>query len=132
MRGEHLFELPVRAEFRRDEAGEAVGQALGGAHLADRVAQRLLEEGEERRDLGRWRFAGWLGALDKRNGFDIGGALRDRLERLAVVPGGGRYPECVDRVGQQQNLDAAGAESFKLRAGLDALQVLAGQIENRG
>ena len=53
VRGEHLFELAVGAEFRRDQAGDAVGQAVGGAHVLDLIAERLLEEGEQRRDRRR-------------------------------------------------------------------------------
>ena len=53
MRGEHLFELAVRAEFRRHQTGDAVGQAVGGARLGDLALQRLLEEGDQGRDLGR-------------------------------------------------------------------------------
>ena len=49
VRGKHLFELPVGAEFGRDQTGDAVGQAVGRANLGDLVAQRLLEEGEQRR-----------------------------------------------------------------------------------
>ena len=56
VRGEHLLELPVGAKIGRDQTGHAVGQALGRANLGDLVPQRLLEEGEQRRD-----FAGRLG-----------------------------------------------------------------------
>ena len=35
VRGEHLFQLPVGREFGRDQTGDAVGQAVGGARLGD-------------------------------------------------------------------------------------------------
>ena len=34
----------------------------------------------------------------------------------------GGHPEAVDRVGQQQHLDAAGAKPFELRRGLEPLE----------
>src|SRR5271165_2006117 len=130
MRRQHLFQLPVGAEIRRDEAGDAVGQAVGGADLRDLLLQRLLEEGEEGRDL-----AGRLGrrrrTLDERDRLDVGCALAHRLERLAVVSGAGRDPEGVDGVGEQQHFDAAGAKTFELRARGEALRIVAGEVIDR-
>ena len=37
VRGKHFFELPVGAEFGRDKTGDAVGQAVRGAHFGDLV-----------------------------------------------------------------------------------------------
>ena len=130
MRGEHLFELAVGAEFGRDQAGDAVGQPVRGAHLGDLVPQRLLEERKQRRDL-----AGRLGRrvrpLDERDRLDVGGALAHRLERLAVESRRRRHPEGVDRVCQQQHFDAARLEPFELRARGEALGVIAGQVKDR-
>ena len=108
MRGEHLLELAVGAEFGRDQAGDAVGQAVGGAHFGDLVPQRLLEEGEQRRDLAA-RLGRGVRALDKRDRLDVGRALAHRLERLALEARRGRHPEGVDRIGEQQHLDPARA-----------------------
>ena len=53
MRGEDLLELAVGGEVRRDQAGEAVGQPIGGARFGDLAFERLLEEGDQGRDFGR-------------------------------------------------------------------------------
>ena len=39
-----------------------------------------------------------------------------RFERLTIEAERGRDPEGIDRIGQQQDLDAAGAKAFELRA----------------
>ena len=130
VRGEHLFELPVGAEFGRDQAGDAVGQAVRRANLGDLVAERLLEEGEQRRDLAG-RFGRRVRPLDERDRLDVGRALAHRLERLAVEARGRRHPERVDRIGEQQDFDAARLETLELRARREALGVVAGEIEDR-
>ena len=55
-------------------------------------------------------------ALDERDCLDVGSSLGNRFERLAVEAERGRDPEGIDRIGQQQHLDAAGTETFELRA----------------
>ena len=65
MRGQDLLELPVGTEFRRDQAGDAVGQPVGGAHVLDLASQRLLHEGEQGRDFGA-RLRRRRRALDER------------------------------------------------------------------
>ena len=50
---------------------------------------------------------------------EFGRALRHRLERLAFEVRRDRHPEAVDRVGQQQHLDAARPEAFELRRGFE-------------
>ena len=61
----------------------------------------------------------------------IGGAARHRLERLVLVLADGADPELVDRVGEQQHLDAALDEAFELRARGERLRVVAGDGEDR-
>ena len=51
--GEDLLELAVGGEFGRDQAGETVGQPIGGARFGDLAFERLLEERDQRRDFGR-------------------------------------------------------------------------------
>ena len=50
---------------------------------------------------------------------EIGAAARHRFERMVLVLADRGHPELVDRIGQQQHLDAAGAEAFELRASLE-------------
>ena len=91
----------------------------------------MFEIGDQRRDFGaglRRRAV----AFGKGNGLDVGRALADRLEGLALETRCGRHPEGVDGISQQQNLDIAGAEPFQLRADGETLGVFAGQIIDRG
>ena len=53
---------------------------------------------------------------------EIDFALAQRLQRLAVELAGHRGPQRVDRIGQQQHLDAAGARRLELRIGLQPLE----------
>ena len=85
----------------------------------------------QRRDLGG-RLGGRRRPLGERNRLDVGGALADRLERLALEAGRGRNPERVDGIGEQQHLDASRAKTFELRARGQALGVLAGEVVDRG
>ena len=97
---------------------------------ATSVAERLLEEGEQGRDLAG-RLGRGVRPLDERDRLDVGRALAHRLERLAVESRRGRHPERVDRVGEQQHLDAARLEPFELRARGEPLGVVAGQVIDR-
>ena len=54
------------------------------------------------------------------------------LNGLPSKLGAGRDPEAVDRIGQQQHLDAAGAEAFELGRGFEPREVVAGEIVDRG
>ena len=54
------------------------------------------------------------------------------LNGLPSNASAGRDPEAVDRIGQQQHLDAAGAESFQMRRGLEAVDVVAREVVDRG
>ena len=55
----------------------------------------------------------------------------DRFERLALIADRRLDPEGVHRVGQQQDFNASGAETFELRAGGDALGAFADDIIDR-
>ena len=97
------------------------------------LAQRQLQRCDQ--DIGRGLRLGRLLAfallalrLDLRQ---IGAAPGHRLERLVLVLRDRRHPELVDRVGQQQHLDAAGPEALELRRGLDRLQIVAGDGVDR-
>ena len=129
--GEELFQAPVEGGGVGDQAGGARRQARRGAHVGDRIAQRLLHQRRERRDLGLGRGVFGL-FLEERNGRQIHLALADRAERLAVVADGPHHPEAVHRVGQEQHLDAARAKTFEERARFETGQVLARQIIDLG
>ena len=90
-----------------------------------------MKKANKRGDLSRRLRRLRLGAFGERDRLDVGGALRDRLERLALIAGRRRNPECVDGIGKQQNFDAARAKPFELRARGEALGVIAGLVEDR-
>ena len=113
---EQLFQRAVRPALGRDEADRTVGEAVGGAHVGHGVAQRELHKGDETGDRlvasGRLFF---LLVVEQRDQREIRRALGRRAERLAVERRIVGDPEAVDDVGQQQHLDAAGAEAFEMR-----------------
>ena len=83
--GEQLFELPVGADVGRDQADRAVGQPVGGAHVRDLVAERLLDEGDEspsrpHRSPALGSLLGVVRGISARSA----APWRHRLERLAV------------------------------------------------
>src|SRR5499433_4603842 len=45
--GQYLFQLPVEAGFRRDQADRAVGQPVRGANIRHRLAQRVLDQSQK-------------------------------------------------------------------------------------
>src|SRR3546814_1822409 len=51
---------------------------------------------------------------------------------LALIIDPGRDPEAVDLVGEQQHLDAAGAEPLQLRGGGEAVEIGAGGVVGGG
>ena len=71
---------------------------------------------------------GRLAALDLRQ-VDV--APGQRAEALALVLGHARQPELVDRIGQQQHLDALGAAGLELRARAQRLEALAADRVDR-
>ncbi len=64
----------------------------------------LLANTEERRDLGIDVGGRFALAFQQRNELEIGGALRHRLERLALIVDTAGHPEAVDVIRQQQHL----------------------------
>ena len=127
------FERPVGPGIGRDQADGAVGQPIRGAHLRHRIAEDCLREGEKILDLffhARRRFRGrGVSAGDER---EIRRTLRHRLERLAVERDARHHPKTVHRIGQQQHLDAAGAEAFKMRRSGETADVVAGEVIDCG
>jgi hypothetical protein len=59
-------------------------------------------------------------------------ALAQRFQRLAAEIERRRGPERIDRIGQQQHLDAAGLRGFKLWIRLQPLEAVAGEIIDLG
>ena len=111
------FEVHVEIAFVGDEADRAVGQPVGAAHVLDRLAERQLEDRDQAGELGRrLGLVGGVLVLRGRDLVEIDPAAGRRFERLFLIGGDRRGPELVDRVGQQQNLDPAGAKPFDLRA----------------
>src|SRR5262249_51797843 len=127
-----LFELAVGAAVGSDQADRARGEPRRWPHRIDPVAERLLEMSGERRHRALRRRLTALVALGDRNFVEIGGTLRHRLKRLAVIAERRAYPEGVDRIGQDQDLDAAPGEALELRAGEDRLPVVAERVVDRG
>jgi hypothetical protein len=126
--GKQALELAVGAMLGGDEAHRAVGEPVRDPHVGDRVAERRLGEGEE----GRHRGVGfWLRlvlGIEARNLREVRRALRHRLERLTFEGRRRRHPEAVDGIGQQQHLDAAGAEAFEIRRGFEPSNVVPGEV----
>ena len=70
--------------------------------------------------------------LDQRDQRQVRGPLRDRLERLALVIDARRDPEAVDRIGQEQHLDATRPKALQLGRGLQPREIGAGHVVDRG
>ena len=116
-----LFQQPLQMHVEitlvGDEADRAVGQPLRAAHILDRLAERQLEDRDQAGELGRrLGLVGGFLVLDGRDLVEIDAAAGRRFERFFLVGADRRCPELVDRVGQQQDLDPAGAKAFDLRA----------------
>ena len=128
---QQALQMHVHVAFVGDEADGAVGQAVGAAHVLDRLAERQLEDRDETGELGRRRRALLFFRRERRDLVEIRAAARRRFERLVLVAADRRHPELVDRVGHQQDFDAAGAEAFELRALLDDVEAVAGDRVDR-
>ena len=113
--GKEPFEGAVGPLIGRDQADGAVGKTIRGAHLRHGVAQRRFDESEKILDrlgnLGRRICSG----IEARNKRKISRALGYRLERLAIKTFARHHPEGVDWIGQQQDLNAAGAKALQMR-----------------
>ena len=70
--------------------------------------------------------------VEQRDQTEIDVALAQRFQRLAAEIERRRGPERVDRIGQQQHLDAARLGRFELRVRLQALDAVADQIIDLG
>ena len=112
---QQLFQRPVGARIRSNQADRAVGEPVRGAHFGHRVAERNLHESQKVLDRIMQLRRRRLLRIEQRNERQIGRALGHRFERFALEPKARHDPEAVDRVRQQQNLDAAGAEAFEMR-----------------
>ena len=85
--GQELLQLTIEPGFRRNQAHSAIGQAVGGADVRHRLAQRLLDEGNKiRHCLIGLRGRLFLG-IDARDERQIRRPLGHRLERLALEGG---------------------------------------------
>ena len=128
---QQALQLAVAALRAGDQAGGAVGQALRGAHVGDLLAKRVLDGLDDGRVLvGRRLLLGRL--VEQRHQREIDVALAQRLERLAVEVLRHHRPEGVDRIGQQQHLDAARAGGLELGIGFHPLRALADEIVDLG
>ena len=131
---QQALELAVGALRAGDQAGGAVGQALRGAHVGDALAQRLLHGGDHRRVVDRLGGGSSLGRLVSSSGTrpkSTSPWLSD-LQRLALEVLRHRGPERIDRIGQQQHLDAARARRLELRIGLQPLGAVADEVIDLG
>ena len=111
---QQLFQRPVGACIRSNQADRTVGEPVRGAHFGDRVAERVLHESQKVLDRIMQLRRRYLLRVEQRNERQIGRALGHRFERFALEPKASHDPEAVDRVRQQQNLDAAGAEALEM------------------
>ncbi len=87
-----------------------VRQPVGGAHIGHLVGQRRLQGDHQRGGVGRLAQL-----LARCHAVQVGSTLGHAADRLALERGEAVGPEGVDRVGQQQHLDAAGAKALELR-----------------
>src|SRR5437016_3970244 len=109
-------------------------QALRGAHVRHPLAERKLHGGDHARLVGLVFVSLRLILLvvERRHQAEIDITLAQGLERLAVEVELRRGPERIDRVAEQQHLDAARAGSFELGIGFEPLRAFADQIIDLG
>src|SRR5690606_29779071 len=105
--------------------------AIRGANIRYRLTEGRFDEGDEGGDLVR-RFGRRCFTVAQRNQAEIGEALRDRLERLALEVDPRTGPEAVHLIGQQQHVDAAGTEAFELRRGRQTIEIASYRIIDGG
>ena len=96
---------------RRYQPHRAFAQGRRDFHILYRLAQHRLDQRDQGRDLAFRRGLRLLFflAFGRRDLGQVVTGSRDRAQRLALIVVGDRRPELVDRIGQQQNLDAARA-----------------------
>ncbi|EGE60124.1 hypothetical protein RHECNPAF_1700030 [Rhizobium etli CNPAF512] len=110
---QNLFHLPVITILRRNEADCALRQPVGCTDIGDLTGQFLLGEADEDRQAGAIQFLRCL-TIGGWKACKIRSSLRDGLECLAFELRCIHRPEAVDRVGQQQDFDAARPKAFQL------------------
>ena len=126
------LQMHVEIALIGNEADRAVGQPLRAADILHCLAERQLEDRDQAGELGRrLRLCRCLLLIGGCDLVEIGAAAGGGFERLFLVGADRGDPELVDRIGQQQHLDAAGAEPLDLRALLQQLQIVAGDCVDR-
>ena len=130
---QQTLDLKIRPMFRGHETGRAVRKPLRGAHLGDMLAERCLHCADDSLGVGLIKLDLLVRRLfEQRHEPEIDIALAERLEGLAAEVQRQGGPERVDRIAQQQHLDAALARCFELGIGLEPLRALAGKVINLG
>ena len=129
MHAHHAFHLRVHAALVGDKPGKA-GLEIGRAsYIGDVIAENMFHLGDKavRQDgLGRSHHP--ISGADIRY---VDFAAGDRLECLAVILGCVGKPEIVDRIGQQQHVDALRPEGFQMRACHRKFGILGRQVIDR-
>src|SRR5258708_2981483 len=124
---QEALQFAVRPVAAGDETGCAGGQPGRGPHVADALPEADLD-GRDRHGLvgGGLRFFLCI-LVEQWNEVEVEIALAERLQRLALEIEPRRGPERVDRIGEQQYLDAAGRRRFQPGIRLQPLDAVAGQ-----
>src|SRR3977135_112812 len=114
-----LWRASRRSSSRSGPCPPATRQAaLSVSRCEARTAENGPPSGGVRARLDGVGLAGVVlagGLVEQRHEAEIDLALAQRLERLALEIERQRGPEGIDRVGQQQHLDAARARRLELR-----------------
>ena len=129
-RSQHLFQLQVQGVLDRNNADGAARQAIRNPDIGHLVRQRLLGKCNEAAGLFIRRCRTAV-PVSQRYETQICRALRDGLERLALVIDAHGRPEAVDLIGEQQDLDATGLEPLDLRGLRDPIEIIAGGVVDR-
>ena len=129
LEGPHdLLHLHPHVPLVPDQTAGAVGETLRKADIADPVAKFGLDGLQQLLVVGRRLFLiGLLGLLLFR-GIEIGLALVDRLQILALVRRHVLHHPFIDRIGEEDHFIALGPESLEMRRILQHRQVLAGDV----
>src|SRR5262249_23882785 len=92
----------------------------------------LLDESKKIRDRLIRLGSGFILGVEARDERQIRCPLGDRFEWHAFKRRGGSHPEAVDRIRQQENLDAACAEPLQMGRSFEASDVVTREIVDRG
>ena len=123
---EEALHLEAEAAVGRDEAARAVGQPLRGADGLDPRPEGVAEEVEEPAESPFGLLGIGVGLVGLAGELEVGGV--DRGQGPAVVGVERGDDELVDRVGQQQHLDAPLPEDLEVRALADRGEVGPAQV----